>query len=91
MSKYKTDFLTTRKIEEDNLLNKINSEDDQSLKNSLLTAAKAELQKVQPLIIKNEINEGLNIKYNKKLKDDIDIKNDLENAKIKPSLRRFNH
>jgi len=58
MSKYKTDFLTTRKIEEDNLLNKINSEDDQSLKNSLLTAAKAELQKVQPLIIKNEINEG---------------------------------
>jgi hypothetical protein len=77
-TKYETDFLTTRKIEEDNLINQINSEeDDHSLKNSLLAKAKAELQKVQQLVIANDQNEQLNVKYNKELKNDIIIKNDL--------------
>jgi hypothetical protein len=77
-TKYETDFLTTRKIEEDNLINQINSEeDDQSLKNSLLAKAKAELQKVQQLEIANDKNEELNIKYNKELKKDIILKNHL--------------
>jgi len=89
-TKYETDFLATRKIEEDNLLNQINLEnspDDQSLKNSLLAKAKSELQKVQHLIISNEKNESLNIKYSKKLKDDITFKNDLEIEKKAPSQK----
>jgi hypothetical protein len=89
-TKYETDFLNTRKIEENNLLNQINLEnspDDQSLKNSLLAKAKSELKKVQQLIISNKKNENLNIKYNKKLKDDIALKHDLEIAKKAPSQR----
>jgi hypothetical protein len=77
-TKYETDFLTTRKIEENNLINQINSEeDDQSLKNTLLAKAKSELQKVQQLVITNDQNEQLNVKYNKELKKDIILKNDL--------------
>jgi len=79
-TKYETDFLTTRKIEEDKLINQINSEeinDVPCLKNSLLARAKAELQKVQQLVIANDQNEQLNVKYNKELKKDIILKNDL--------------
>ncbi len=75
-TKYETDFLTTRKIEEDNLINQINSEeDDHSLKNSLLAKAKAEMQKVQQLVIANDQNEQLNVKYNKELKNDFILEN----------------
>lgn len=77
-SKYETDFLTTRKIEENILFSQLSLEDnDESLKNSLLVKAKAELQKVQQLIISNEENESLNKKYNEKLNTDIALKNDL--------------
>ncbi len=75
-TKYETDFLTSKKIEEDNLFAQLNSEDnDQNLKNSLLAKAKKELQKVQQLTLNNDQNEGLNIKYNKELKKDITLKN----------------
>ncbi len=87
-TKYETDFLNTRKIEEDKLFAQFNSEDnDQSLKNSLLATAKAELQKVQQLVIANDKNEELNIKYNKELKKDITLKNDLEIDKKTPSKK----
>jgi hypothetical protein len=89
-TKYETDFLTTRQIEEDNLLNLLNAEndsDDQSLKNSLLATAKSELQKVQQLILNNEKNEKLNLKFKKELKDDVSIKNDLEKQDMKPSQK----
>jgi hypothetical protein len=77
-TKYETDFLTTRKIEDDNLINLINSEeDDQNLKKTLFAKAKSELQKVQQLVIANDQNEQLNVKYNKELKKDIIFKNDL--------------
>lgn len=81
-TRYETDFLTTRKIEEDSLLNQIDLDDNQSLKNSLLSKAKAELQKVQQLILNNEKNEKLNLKFTKELADDISIKNDLEKQDI---------
>ncbi len=84
MTKYERDFLTTRKIEEDNLMKQENSEDN---KNSLLAKAKAELQKAQQLVITNDKNEQLNVKYNKELKNDITFKNDLEIEKIKPSQK----
>jgi hypothetical protein len=88
MTKYKTDFLTTRKIEEDNLINQIDSEyDDQNLKNNLLVRAKAELQKAQQLVITNDKNEQLNVKYRKELKKDITLKNDLEIKKRDPSQK----
>lgn len=83
MTKYETDFLATRKIEEDNLLNQIDSEnknDDQSL----IATAKAELQKVQQLILNNEKNEKLNLKFKSELADDVSIKNDLEKQDINP-------
>jgi len=89
-TKYGTDFLTTRKIEEDNLLNQIDSENDsndQSLKNSLFAIAKSELQKVQQLILNNENNEKLNLKFKKKLKDDIAMKHDLETKDMNPSQK----
>jgi len=89
-TKYEMDFLNTRKIEEDKLLNQINSEeinDVQSLKNSLLAKAKSELQKVQQLVIANDKNEELNTKYNKELKKDITLKNNLEIEKKAPSQK----
>ncbi len=87
-TKYETDFLNTRKIEEDKLFAQFNSEDnDQSLKNSLLAKAKSEMQKVQQLVISNDKNEELNIKYNKELKKDITLKNDLEIEKKDPSQK----
>jgi len=89
-TKYETDFLNTRKIEEDNLLNQIDSENEndvQSLKNSLLAKAKSELQKVQQLVIANDKNEELNTKYNKELKKDITLKNDLEKQDMNPSQK----
>ena len=77
-SKYETDFLTTRKIEESNLLSQLSLEDNnESLRNSLLEKAKAEVQNVQQLISNNEKNEALNEKYNDKLNIDIALKNDL--------------
>ncbi len=87
-TKYETDFLTTRKIEENNLFVQLNSEDnDQNLKNSLLTKAKTELQKVQQLVIANDKNEQLNVKYNKELKKDIIFKNDLILENTDPSQK----
>jgi dihydroorotate dehydrogenase len=89
-TKYETDFLNTRKIAEDNLLNQINLEnspDDQSLKNALLAKAKSEMQKVQQLVIANDKNEELNTKYNKELKKDVTLKNNLEINKKIPSKK----
>ncbi len=87
-TKYEMDFLSTRKIEEDNLFAQVNSEqDDQNLKNSLLEKAKAELQKVQQLVLNNDQNERLNIKYNKELKKDIILKNDLVLENKEPSQK----
>jgi hypothetical protein len=90
-TKNKTDFLSTRIIEEDNLFAQLNSEDnDQSLKNSLLAKAKTELQKVQQLVIANDQNEQLNVKYNKELKKDIILKNDLIINNKDPSEKLLN-
>jgi dihydroorotate dehydrogenase len=89
-TKYETDFLNTRKIAEDNLLNQINLEnspDDQSLKNALLAKAKSEMQKVQQLVIANDKNEELNTRYNKELKKDVTLKNNLEINKKIPSKK----
>ncbi|OUR75858.1 hypothetical protein A9Q75_17330 [Colwellia psychrerythraea] len=57
------------------LIFEVNEPED---KNALLAIAKAEIQKAEQLILNNENNKNLSKKHNKKLKNDLVLKADLE-------------
>lgn len=56
----------------------VNQPENEQDKNALLATAKAEIQKVEQLILNNENNKNLSSKHNKKLKIDLVLKADLE-------------
>lgn len=56
----------------------VNQPENEQDKNTLLTTAKAKIQKAEQLILNNENNKNLSEKHNKKLKNDLALKVDLE-------------
>ncbi|TWX64871.1 hypothetical protein ESZ36_19465 [Colwellia demingiae] len=60
------------------LILEVNQPEDEQDKNVLLATAKAEIQKTEQLILNNENNKNLSSKHNKKLKNDLNRKTDLE-------------
>jgi hypothetical protein len=64
-----------KKLLLEELILEVNEPED---KNALLAIAKAEIQKAEQLIINNENNTNLSKKHNKKLKNDLVLKADLE-------------
>jgi len=56
----------------------VNQPENEQDKNALLATAKTEIQKAEQLIINNENNKNLSKKHNKKLKNDLALKADLE-------------
>jgi hypothetical protein len=56
----------------------VNQPENKQDKNTLLVTAKAEIQKAEQLILNNENNKNLSSKHNKKLKNDLVLKVDLE-------------
>ncbi|MBU2871429.1 hypothetical protein [Colwellia sp. E2M01] len=60
------------------LILEVNEPEKSEDKDALLVKAKAEIQKAEQLILNNENNKNLSSKHNKKLKNDLNRKTDLE-------------
>jgi len=67
-----------KKLLLEELILEVNPPENEQDKNVLLATAKAEIQKAEQLILNNENNKNLSKKHNKKLKNDLVFKADLE-------------
>ncbi len=83
--------LQKREIEKklllEELILEVNGPENKQDKNALLAIAKAEIQKTEQLILNNENIKNLSKKHNKKLKNDLALKADLEKGNREVSIK----
>lgn len=72
------------------LILEVNQPDNAQDKNALLVNAKAEIQKVEQLILNNEHNKNVSEKHNKKLNNDLILKADLIKNDLNISQKLLN-